>query len=297
MRLLSLVFGILISAIALRAQADALTCAEVFGDGMPEIIARSASVAADFELAAAGQSARGGQALAHLTDGLYVYLVDDRGRVFYSIETPFIGEEFARGHHFASHRSLSNEYARLTGNLPRVRAAGEFHVVNGRVSEVNNRASTYPAGEQNLKYASSRLGAYGLRVEPKTAMVDYSSQFEKSVQRHVDNRKKSELTARYGDTPEFKMIADLYRRLAERYPDPNTPGFMNESMISNRLGFLIREAGKERDLLMVEYFIVSHLQRDGIPLIVHRYYAASGDARWDLKGAVEALEQTFGVGV
>ena len=278
-------------------------------DAAPPLLARSSAQGYAFELPEAGRLVTQSNELSTIPDGTYVYLIDSNSRVIYSPQTPLLGAASAEGQHLASHRSLAAKYETQLGKALAVRAAGEFHVTNGHVSEVNNRSKTYPGGSVNLDYAVKELEGSGLRVEDRTAKRDYSLG-DKTKDRHLESERLSMLTALYGNTVEYKYLNDVYKKLSERYPDAEMPGFMDVSALNQRMaavrasayknldklaqGTLSKDAvAKQIDLVTWQSFIVQKMQSEGTAAVVDSYFKRDPSQRPDFSLVIRGIEDIF----
>jgi hypothetical protein len=123
-------------------------------------------------------SQRQSQALSHLSDGTYIYLFDEKGSVAIvdRVMDPGAGESLAdpRSKYIGSHAGLAGYLGYLFKRPPKVVAAGEIVVRNGRVMAISNGSGTYRGSAVNLKFAVEKFHDFGLRLDAKTNIADYS---------------------------------------------------------------------------------------------------------------------------
>lgn len=187
-----------------------------------------------YEVLSTGTILSGSEKMGTLANGAYVYLIDSQGKLIYTERTPANNDDPAR--HLATHRSLAQKLSDVFGTTPKIIAAGEFFITNGRVSEVNNKSGTYRGGPVHLNYAIETLGQYGLKIESTTLTRDFSK--NQVDIRHLDEKNYSILLSQYRNTTEYALLVELYAKLAKAYPD-SKPGHMNAEPLQQKLADLL----------------------------------------------------------
>lgn len=171
--------------------------------------------------------------LAELNDGAHVYLITTKGRVISSPRVPSLTAD-PDGEIFATHRALLEKLKERDPGAE-ILAAGEFHVMNGRIAQLNNRAGTFHGGPVQLHLAEQRLRERGLPIEEGTQRVDHSSLNELSTgsssRPHEDVLDSTRTALEVARNATFQknrdLIKELYKRLAAHQPNSKKPGYVD----------------------------------------------------------------------
>lgn len=158
-------------------------------------------------------------------EGAHVYLLTTTGDL---ISSPRIPNRFAnpRGNVIATHRALLAELQAANPNVE-IAAAGEFHVLNGAVSDINNRAGSFHGGPLQLVRAENALRERGFPVEAHTRRTDFFSS-ARSSDPHEDVKQAAKTSHEVATNPakrqERETLRKIYARLAEFLPSSDHPG-------------------------------------------------------------------------
>ncbi len=174
-----------------------------------------------------------------LEDGAHVYLVTTKGRVISSARTPNSAASES-DNILATHRALEAELKKSDPNA-RIAAAGEFHVMNGRIPQLNNRAGSYHGGVLQLEIAKNQLARYGLPIEEGTIRTDYGSiPTDGSTFRplgHEEALDEAETVVRVAKSVELRQarakIKVFYARVSALVPDSKKPGHTDYAELTN----------------------------------------------------------------
>lgn len=245
--------------------------------------------------------------LTHLPDGSYLYLMTSKGQFIYSERTPDLSVP-PEGLHLATHRSLLAKLTEINQSEPHVIAAGEIKIHNSRVSEVNNRSGTFRGRKEHLHYAIKILINQGLKIEPGTEVLDFST--EQPNLSHLSESQTSELMIRYSNTPEWTQLLHLDKALSDRFPHPSTPGYMNVELLMKPIRELslaeiknlgssnpmeVEQANLKMTALSNIQYIIKSLQTEGPGIIVRlektRHFPGGFELN-DLINFLECLTQT-----
>lgn len=170
----------------------------------------------------------GTQALKDLPDGTYIYSITQDGRTIFSPIVPDIHVDVSKpdAKFLATHRGMIQRLKEVlkTDQDPPIVASGEFEVRSGRVSMFNNQSGTFRGDGRHLAYADLKLRSQGLRIEARTRRIDLS----KATNLKEPHRNRERTAAdiiRYSRDPLTPKVQELFRHLAEKFPDPEHPGY------------------------------------------------------------------------
>lgn len=156
-------------------------------------------------------------------EGTHVYLIvrlkGGEQVLVHSRGAPF--DEFIEAGWVVTHRSLE----KLLPEGAEVLAAGEIRVVDGKVNEVNNGASTYPAGRESLEFAAGWLKGRGLAVEPTTTLRDYSVRGGRDHDVASNIAKVATAYRTYSFSPHILAVQEIRKILGTKFaPKEGPPG-------------------------------------------------------------------------
>lgn len=114
-------------------------------------------------------------ALSNLEDGIYVWGVDQKGRIAVLNRNMDPGANGEASQFLGSHSGLMRVLRSGSGNQSaNFVSTGEIVRRNGRTMVVDNASGTYPGGPDNLDYGVRRLRAVGLEIDTRTQIQDLS---------------------------------------------------------------------------------------------------------------------------
>ena len=194
----------------------------------------------------------GSQNRIYLYEGYnYVIIYDNNGEqdLIYTPELATLtktrtGEPTSHGV-AATQISLIENIVKITGKREdqiKAYAAIEIIVTNGKVTEVNNRSTALGGGRDldHLNFAVDVIKQQGVKLESNTKIVSYNKEDYKKDGSFYRGTARNRIY-NYGETAEelYNELLGIYKKLAEKYPDPKTAGFVNLKAIEGQnLDFL-----------------------------------------------------------
>jgi len=254
-------------------------------------IARSEQLALPVEHPIAGKVWSKAQDFSRLEPGVYVYLVDETGRIAFSHRAPMDIASDER--YLVTHRSLLALLNQGATKPFQIKAAGEFHVMpDGQVMRVTNQAGTFPGDSTHLALGWLALKEAGLKVGANTEAVDYSVKGG-ATGNHIRPETDARMRLKIEKDPELKtLVGRLYRlqrKLASEIPSLKTPGDYDRQKFSR----WIEEQGTVQELWDVpNYFTCVSEPRDGAVDVIRRFegHPINGD-RTKMNKMVSSLER------
>jgi hypothetical protein len=166
------------------------------------------------------------------TDGVNVYIILNNGTLLFANRKAV---NPTKDKYLITHRSLfekAKEVFSISNND--VVAAGEFHIIHGHVSCVNNRSGTFRGNGKNLAFATNALSKLGLKVKSNTETVDYSDS-ERSMEHFSAAQvvKRQIEVERCSESMKIKKtVESLYKTFVSVMPDLEKPGFARTNICS-----------------------------------------------------------------
>jgi hypothetical protein len=154
-------------------------------------------------------------------NGTYIYLIylnNGAAELIYDQEYPNL--DINSKENVVSHRSL---LARLNKKVyDKVIGAGEFKIIKGTVTEINNRAGTFP--HTDIVSNKETLAGFGLNVSEQTKLIDYDVIFK---------------------TNTYKKALVLYKELLKKFPSSSDPELVDYARLAKASSVLNDEDGDE----------------------------------------------------
>lgn len=265
----------------------------------PEKLNRDSSRAIEkYELLRTGKFATNAEELAFLADGNYLYCIDSHKRIVYSPRT--LRESVSTdAQYLVTHRSLYSFITHTQSAEPDIIAAGEFRIINGRVSQVNNKSGTFKGNQTHLAFAVSFLKTVGLKIEANTDQKDAAE--ARGNYGHINEMMAAKFEILYRDTPEYREIMAFHKRLAALFPDPKTPGLYDlEKLLDLTLGaknsFISKVKSASRlnrevyNRLNHAPYLIKWMQTEGFGYTVFRFIDEDEGSSLKLNDVIEAIE-------
>ncbi|MGB0454132.1 MAG: hypothetical protein ACPGJV_10505 [Bacteriovoracaceae bacterium] len=177
----------------------------------------------------AGTIAKAKDSLSHLPDGDYLFVIDQSGNLAYSnryINPPEV--------ELVKHPALVNSLKEINPD-PKVIAAGEFQIKDGKVYFINNKSGHYMGGAESFQFAINRLEASGLPKSPNRIEMDLSK-LDPEVRKEMSNhtlegratllfREVAQAPATVQNQIEESALAynSVLNRLSKMYPNVEKP--------------------------------------------------------------------------
>ena len=156
--------------------------------------------------------ANAAEALANLDDGIYVWGVDQNGRIAVLNRNMEPGSEQNVSQFLGSHSGLMRVLQSSPQKEPaRFVATGEIVRRNGRTMLVDNASGTYPGRAENLDFGVRKLRAAGLEIDSRTLIQDLSE--SKVYDPHHAAYVQVPIEIRVGRDPKLRAFHDETKRV------------------------------------------------------------------------------------
>ncbi len=193
------------------------------------------------ELQIAGQILEGSFAAALLRDDDYIFLTTDAGKTVLSSKYLL----HARGDRYdglATHKSLLYHLEQSLGPSQKIKASGEFRILNGAVAWISNRSGNFRGAEEHLKFGITKLAGHGLKFKTNTQVriLDANSKddFGHTPESQRYDQYQWELRQQVFSDPELRreafLYTELYKRIYKQWPGP-VAGFADLNLFSSYL--------------------------------------------------------------
>lgn len=175
------------------------------------------------EYSARGTILKNNEMFPKLEEGVTVYILYMyQGRIepIYSSEVPDLNVD-PNGDVLVTHRSLITQLEKQ--GYDGVLAAGEIKVLNGYVSEINNRSNTFPGQRNNLDLAVVFLKNKGVEIGSDARFTDYSNPESVKIL-HSTSVQRAKFLVKLHNNPYYIKIKELQKKIADKYPHEGIPG-------------------------------------------------------------------------
>ena len=227
---------------------------------------------AKHELKEAGTFVKKSDDFTKLSEGNYLFVVDDQGRLVISTRYPNIKVSASQNpeqvESVVTHPSLKAHLEKITkSDSIDVVSAGEFrvHIVDGKsvISELSNKSGRWRGQPKNLEYGVKKFREYGAPIHPKAKIKDYSKSelFDPS---HANEKQlgifKSELSQNKDLEKLYEDYSYAYNKLLKKYPSKD-PGQVNVEMYIDDL--LIKPTDSDILTKTASYLDTSYIEQGG----------------------------------
>ncbi len=225
-----------------------------------------------------------GEKLPQLAEGKTIYIIFKRDgllRLIYETEVPNLNVDPESDEILVTHRSLEQKLLE-TGGYQGILVPGEIKTVNGRNKEDNNRSNTFHSSQDNLDLGIIYLKDIGLNIEPKTKFGNYGDpEYVKKVNTitHGESLAVAKVLVKYSAPKYLGTLDELreaYKNLAERFPDPESPGEADVSAMGAAYGKKL-EAGVEDEHLYAAWSNSNIIVANGLLAIFNNEMFTAGE--------------------
>ena len=257
-------------------------------------------------------------------DGVYIYLIAKKGVVYVSHRVPDLSIDLSQlppvkdkdtgifevfsdnkrigevgFNFFSTHLGLYQQFLADGGKHHQLLSMGEIRIFNRMANEFNNRTGRGKVDSKALKFAANVFTKLGVDLT-QAKFKDYSQGNQEASSDHINIRARALAMIKYSNRDLVNRLRRIYSLLANEFPDPKKPGFVDEDILVKYVAYvtdLTFDSGNVRLAHFIDkgFQMIIQVEKYGIEMAAYNFERGHDDPKLKmlLTKSIEALEYVY----